>query len=264
MSTNTTTDESRTTAPKPRRWLLTQNRQLRAEGIFNWTLPAWGGRFQDGTTYNACPEAQACAKLCYARVGTYRWPVVLAAHERNMWMVKHALADWEAQMAEELRHKRYRGKWIRLHDSGDFFSDEYLEAWLRIMRNAPEDTWFYCYTKSVSRFRRLVEPNPPKNFLWCYSLGGKEDKLLDLETDRHADVFPSVKELEEAGYTDQTESDLLSVLSDSHMVGIPANRIPMLLKRQGSETFSSLQRALDKKLTEKRQRAAEAALDLAS
>jgi len=48
------------------------------------------------------------------------------------------------------------------------------------------------------------------------------------------------------------------------MVGIPANRIPTLLKRQGSETFSSLQRALDKMLAEKRRRAAEAALDLTS
>jgi hypothetical protein len=105
----------------------------------------------------------------------------------------------------------------------------------------------------VSRFRRLVEPNPPKNFLWCYSLGGREDYLLDLKADRHADVFPGVAELEEAGYTDQTESDLLSVLSDSHMVGIPSNRIPMLLKRQGCETFSSLQRALDKKLAKKRE-----------
>lgn len=182
-----------------------------------------------------------------------------------MWMTMHALDEWEAQMTEELRHRRYRGKWIRLHDSGDFHSDEYLKAWLRIMRNAPAETWFYCYTKSVSRFRRLVEPDPPENFLWCYSLGGKEDHLLDLESDRHADVFPGVEELEKAGYTDQTESDLLSVLSESPKVGIPANRIPMLLKRQGDETFSSLQRALDKKLAEKKQRRADAgSLGLAS
>ncbi|MGW1616034.1 GP88 family protein [Streptomyces sp. NPDC002285] len=231
MSTNSPSGEPRTKT-KPRRWLLTQNRQLRAEGIFNFPLPAWAGRFSDGSTYNACPEAGACAKLCYARVGTYRWPVVLAAHERNMWMTMHA--------------------------------HEYLEAWLRIMRNAPEDTWFYCYTKSISRFRRLVEPNPPGNFLWCYSLGGKEDYLIDLETDRHADVFPGIEELEAAGYTDQTDSDLLSVLSESPKVGIPANRIPMLLKRQGEESFSSLQRALDKKLAEKRRRTATVNLDLAS
>ncbi|MFJ8752279.1 hypothetical protein ACIREO_23530 [Streptomyces sp. NPDC102441] len=263
MSNNTTTGKPRANTQKPRR-LLTQNSQLRAEGIFNFPLPAWAGRFKDGSTYNACPGAGACAKLCYARVGTYRFPSVLAAHERNMWLTMHALADWEAQMAEEIRHKRFRGKWIRLHDSGDFHSDEYLEAWLRIMRDAPEDTWFYCYTKSVSMFRRLVEPNPPKNFLWCYSLGGKEDHLLDLEVDRHADVFPGVAEVEAAGYTDQTESDLLSVLSESPKVGIPANRIPMLLKRQGDETFSSLQRALDKKIAEKRKRSAAGGLDLAS
>lgn len=30
-------------APAKRRWPLTQNRQLRQEGIFNWTLPAWAG-----------------------------------------------------------------------------------------------------------------------------------------------------------------------------------------------------------------------------
>lgn len=266
MSDTTTTEKTRTNTQKPRR-LLTQNSQLRAEGIFNFSLPAWAGRFADGSTYNACPEAGACAKLCYARVGTYRFPVVLAAHERNMWMTMHALADWETQMAEEIRHKRFRGKWIRLHDSGDFHSDEYLEAWLRIMRDAPEDTWFYCYTKSVSMFRRLVEPNPPKNFLWCYSLGGMEDHLLVLEgdrPDRHAEVFPSAEEVEAAGYTDQTESDLLSVLSESPKVGIPANRIPALLKRQGSETFGSLQRALDKKIAEKRKRAAARAHHLAS
>ncbi|MFZ3491621.1 GP88 family protein, partial [Streptomyces sp. 5.8] len=169
MNSTTSPDQPHSKSPA-RRWLLTQNRQLRAEKIFNWPLPAWAGRFPDGTTYNACPEAGACAKLCYARVGTYRWPVVLGAHERNMWMVTHRLADWEDQMAEEIGHKRYQGKWIRLHDSGDFFSDDYLKCWLRIIRNAPSGRHFYCYTKAVSRFQRLVVPNPPENFLWCYSL----------------------------------------------------------------------------------------------
>ncbi|MEV6810229.1 hypothetical protein [Streptomyces sp. NPDC051132] len=65
MNTSSTTDTPRTKL-KARRWLLTQNRQLRAEGIFNWPLPAWAGRFSDGSTYNACPEAGACAKRVVA------------------------------------------------------------------------------------------------------------------------------------------------------------------------------------------------------
>ena len=57
-----------------------------------------------------------------------------------------------------------------MHDAGDFFSDDYLQAWLRIRRARP-DLHFYAYTKEVSRFRRLVEPDPPPNFLWVYSYG---------------------------------------------------------------------------------------------
>jgi hypothetical protein len=32
-------------------------------------------------------------------------------------------------------------------------------------------------SKEVSRFRRLVEPDPPDNFKWVYSYGGKEDHI---------------------------------------------------------------------------------------
>jgi hypothetical protein len=50
--------------------LLTQNRELRREGIWNWTIPAWAGRLADGRTYNTCPSAGVCAKVCYALNGT--------------------------------------------------------------------------------------------------------------------------------------------------------------------------------------------------
>lgn len=241
-----------------RRWLLTQNRQLRQEGIFNWPLPAFAGRLEDGRTYNTCPEAGACARLCYARTGTYRFRNVLDAHERNLKMILDTLDEWEQQMSEELKHKRYQGKWIRLHDSGDFFSNDYLAAWLRIMRSAPDGVRFYCYTKAVSRFRQLVEPDPPKNFLWCYSLGGTEDHMLDLESERHAEVFHNVEALDAAGYSDQTESDLLAVLGPER-VGIPANPIKHLLKRQGLETFGSLQRKMDAEREARKQRASKKA-----
>jgi len=113
---------------------------------------------------------------------------------------------------------------------------------MRIMRSAPEGVRFYAYTKAVSRFRRTVIPDPPPNFLWCFSLGGREDHLLDLTVDRHAEVFPTLEALEAAGYTDQSPSDLLSVLSESPRVGIPANRLPGTPVRKGHSTFGELQR----------------------
>lgn len=240
------------TQPKhsPRKWLLTQNSDLRRIGVFSWTLPAFAIKMPDGSNFNVCPQAGACAPLCYARVGTYRFKNVRAAHIRNLLLCRDSPEEFEARMTEELRHKRYAGKWIRLHDSGDFFSDGYLHTWLRIMRNSP-GVRFYCYTKEISKFKRIAADETPDNFLWCYSLGGKEDKLIDTKSERHADVFPNVEALIAADYTDQTESDLLSVLSESPLVGIPANRIPHLLKKQGKETFGSLQRARDAKLSAK-------------
>nr|WP_240656474.1 hypothetical protein [Streptomyces sp. V2] len=59
-------------APAPVRpaRLLTQNRELKPLGVWNWSLPAWAGRFPDGTTYNTCSSAGICATVCYARAPT--------------------------------------------------------------------------------------------------------------------------------------------------------------------------------------------------
>ncbi|WP_399554083.1 GP88 family protein [Streptomyces anulatus] len=229
---------------QPKRWLLTQNSDLRRQGIWNWSIPAWAGTLPDGRTYNTCPSAGSCAPLCYARAGSYRFSNVLAAHQRNLMMVLDDLPGWEAQMTAELQHKRYQDRWVRCHDAGDFFSAEYTRAWLRVMRASP-GVRFYAYTKSVSIFREVVEPDPPPNFKWVYSLGGREDHLIDLTVERHVDIFPDEESLAEAGYTSRgKEGCLISVLGPQK-IGIAANNIPHLKKKQAGQRFSSLQKAQD-------------------
>lgn len=76
-------------------------------------------------------------------------------------------------------------------------------------------------------------------------MGGTQDHLVDKENDRHADVFPSLEALENAGYTDQEESDLLAATLPTNKIGIVANNIRHLLKKQGEETFGSMQRRRD-------------------
>lgn len=220
--------------------LLRQNRELREIGVWNWTLPALGARLDDGRTILTCPQAGACASLCYARNGTYLFRNVKAAHARNLKRVLDDLDNWKGEMVAEAR-KRARGGYIRIHDSGDFFSDEYLRAWLDIAAQVPEVT-FYCYTKEVSRFKRLVEGNAPANFKWLYSMGGKEDHLIDVENDRHAEVFPSAESLEAAGYFNQEESDVLAIEAPTNRIGIVANNISHFRKRQGAATFGGLQK----------------------
>ncbi|MEU6573587.1 hypothetical protein [Streptomyces sp. NPDC046805] len=233
--------------------LLTQNRELRAIGVWNWTLPAWAGRFPDGTTYNTCPSAGICRDVCYARFGTYTWPTVKAKHHANLRFVLEDLSGWEEAMITELGRRKFRGIWVRIHDSGDFFSDAYLLAWLRIMRARPA-TNFYAYTKEVARFRALVEPDPPDNFAWVYSFGGTQDAALDIDRDRVADVFPDEDAIAAAGWHSQEASDLLAVLGP-RLVAIPANRIPHFLKRLGGRTFRSWQAEVDaERRAQRRQR----------
>ncbi len=251
--------------------LLRQNSELRRDRIWNWTIPASTTVLPDGRIANGCPAADGCVNLCYARNGTYLFPAVKAAHQRNMMMALDDLPAWETTMLTELASKRFRpngiarfphlvewmqldewtaewaasgGAAIRIHDAGDFFADDYTEAWLRIAATT-SDVLFYAYTKEVPRFRALVEGTAPINFRWLYSLGGKFDHLLDLDRDRHADVFPDMTTLADAGYIDQTESDLLCVLAPTTRVGIPANNIRHFRKRQGNRTFGTIQRDRD-------------------
>jgi hypothetical protein len=157
-------------------------------------------------------------------------------------MLLNDLAGWEAQMTEELKAKRYRGgKWVRIHDSGDFFSPAYFEAWLRIAEATP-DVRFYAYTKEVAMVKSHTLPD---NFIIIFSMGGKQDYLIDTERDRHADVFPTLEALVEAGYTDQEESDILAATLPTPKIGIVVNNIPHLKKKQGVATFASLQRERD-------------------
>ena len=223
--------------------LLRQNRRLRALRIYNWSLPALAGRLPDGRNVRVCPSAGVCASVCYARNGTFLWPVVKARHTENLRLVLDEPDRWQQEMLAELAKPRFDGAWVRLHDAGDFFSRDYLARWLEIMRARPQ-TRFYCYTKEVGLFRELVEPDPPANFWWVYSFGGQQDSMLDKELDRVADVFPGEASIADAGWHSQAESDLLAVLGPGQ-VGIPANNIARFKARQNGRRWSDWQAATD-------------------
>lgn len=251
--------------------LLRQNSELRRSGVWNWTLPAGPVTLDDGRRVNACPNADGCLALCYARVNSYAFSNVRDAHLRNLARVLDDLDGWADDMIHELAHPRHRptgdprfeildaldpadewaiewaeagGSAVRIHDAGDFLSDAYTSAWLRIARVTP-DVMFYAYTKEVSRFRRLVEGQAPANFRWLYSLGGKEDHLLDLDVDRHAEVFATAEDLAAAAYADQESSDLLAVLAPSTRIGIVSNNIPHLRRQMSGRSFGEIQIARD-------------------
>lgn len=217
------------------------NSDLKRDRIWVWSLPAWLVTLSDGSRFNTCPSAGVCTKHCYALKGTFRFSNVRAAHLRNLEYVLNDLAGWEMEMTAELAAKKFAGANVRIHDGGDFFSDEYLEAWLRICRAHPL-TNFYAYTKEIPRFRRIVEPDCPPNFHYIYSFGGKHDDLIT-DDDRRCDVFPDLESLEEAGYYDQAESDLLAVTGPK-AVGIVVNSHAGAVKKMNGHSLREQQRNL--------------------
>lgn len=227
--------------------LLTQNSELRPDGIFNWSLPAFGVTLTNGTNMNVCPNAGACASFCYARSGTYNFSNVKRRHIQNLEYILEDPDGWFNQMLEEVQKPKMVGKHIRIHDAGDFFTEDYLLLWIKIAELTPEVT-FYCYTKEVTMFKKQQFPS---NFKYLFSMGGKEDHLIDLENDRHAEVFKDDAAILDAGYGNQDASDLLAITLPTNKIGIPANNIKHFNKKMAGRTFGELQKERDDKRTKK-------------
>ena len=90
------------------KYLLTNgNRELAADGIFTWSLPALAAKLENGSNFLTCPQAGACAQLCYARSGTYNFSNVKRAHTKNLELILDDLEGWKQAMLAELNLKRY-------------------------------------------------------------------------------------------------------------------------------------------------------------
>jgi hypothetical protein len=216
--------------------LLTQNSDLKKGGIYGWTLPAHYSTLNNGEKFNTCPNAGVCAGFCYAKTGTYMFSNVRKAHIEKLELVLYKTDLWVAMMLEELSKKKYSGKYIRIHDAGDFFAEWYLLKWIEII-NKNKNINFYAYTKEVSLIKRNSKVIPD-NLIIIYSYGGREDNLIDKENDRHSDVFPDYDKMIEQGYNDIADDDKQAAINPNHKVGLFRNNIKHFIKKMGDKKFS--------------------------
>lgn len=76
---------------------------------------------------------------------------------------------------------------VRVHVSGDFFNQEYFDAWLEVARHWP-DKIFYAYTKSL-KYWATAKSAVPDNFRLTASRGGKFDDMIEEENFREVEVI---------------------------------------------------------------------------
>lgn len=196
--------------------LLTQNTKLKntskiiGKRVFNFGITA----YKSITGKIICPFADKCVKYCYAQKGAYSWSNVKPAFEKRYEITKQD--NFIELMNKEIKRKKV--DFLRVHDSGDFYSNSYIQKWFKIANQNPNVN-FYAYTKSIPLFKGLAIP---KNFDIIFSEGSKVDELINVETDRHAKIFNSVDELEKAGYINASKNDLNATkfFTNNHKVGL--------------------------------------------
>jgi hypothetical protein len=219
--------------------LFTQNSNLRKSNIFAWTLPALGAKLTNTKSFMTCPQAGECAKFCYARNGSYMFAPTRKAHLAKLEAVLYHRSEWIEAVNKELSKNKYQGKFIRWHDSGDFFEISYLLDTYDIARKHPNIT-FYAYTKEVKLIKDTIDLQPA-NFTHIFSYGGKQDHLIDPLEDRNCNVFGSMSDLINSGYALMQDNDSFAATSTNHNIGIYRNNIKHFVTKMGDKSFASLQ-----------------------
>jgi hypothetical protein len=100
--------------------------------------------------------------------------------------------------------KKKRADYVRVHDSGDYYSKAYLAKWLEIARQLP-DVKFYSYTNMIQMFN---DAELPANYDVIYSNSGKQKDLINKRKHRHTEIFKTKLDLTNAGYANASEYDL--------------------------------------------------------
>lgn len=197
--------------------LLTQNTKLKSTSkemgvkVMNFGIPAYRSRVSGKVT---CPFADKCVKYCYAQKGAYNYGNVHPVFEERYNATKRE--DFVEVMCAEIKKKK--PQYVRVHDSGDYYSNAYIDKWFEIARRNP-DVRFYSYTKSIPLFEGRVIPH---NYSIIYSEGSKVDNMIDPNVHRHSRIFRDKDELRIAGYVDASKNDLYATkwYSPNHKIGL--------------------------------------------
>ena len=115
---------------------------------------------------------------CFAASSEVQYDAVFNNRASNLQMIvdaiQHEIAADLINNSIQFYRTRKTTK-VRIHESGDFFSGAYLDAWIEVAQRNP-DLKFYCYSKSLQLFLHF---NLPSNFYMTASYGGKYDYLID-------------------------------------------------------------------------------------
>lgn len=128
-----------------------------------------------GVTCKACLQ---CSKYCYAKKAERLYPQVMPFRKNNLKESKKK--SFISKVVEILKARK--NKIVRIHESGDFYSRNYVLKWYEIAKQLPEYS-FYCYTKRDDVFTSDLLALRPKNMTINFSLDGIRESINQSEID---------------------------------------------------------------------------------
>lgn len=168
---------------KPKRFHFSKGNKKLSKKVLIWNLPA----------ISTCPGSSTeCRRYCYALKAQRLYPFCLSSRNTNLEYSKsklfvHGIIKFLGDRKETI---------IRIHESGDFYCEEYLNRWCEIISQLREKT-FYAYTKSYffdSFWRNIpenlkilqsVESRFPQKIDWNRSTA----RVIDKTSDRKPNEF---------------------------------------------------------------------------
>lgn len=117
-------------------------------------------------TVKTCPMAtEACKAFCYAAKAERMYPNVLPSRTNNFEASRSESFVQDMIEAINKLNKNNKYQYFRIHESGDFYNQKYLDKWFDIAKHN-SDIHFLAYTKS----HHLDFSNKPDNMTVRYSI----------------------------------------------------------------------------------------------
>jgi hypothetical protein len=140
-------------------------------GVMIWSLPS----------KVTCPNRTSmCEFYCYARQAELMYPQSLPARQGNFNDTRKEtfVNDMIEAITKMVKSSRkVKLEYFRIHESGDFYNEEYFEKWLQIIKAFPQ-VKFLAFTKST--FVSNYIDKLPENFHLYYSVMAdtKKDNIV--------------------------------------------------------------------------------------
>jgi hypothetical protein len=147
---------------------------------------------------HSCPFAMDCKISVDRKTGKFnttgtKFRCYAASAERFPGVRESRWKNFEDVLGGKRIELPKDAMFVRIHSSGDFFSQKYFDMWLDVCRKNPDVT-FWAFTKSIQFWvNRLGQI--PKNFTLQASKGSLQDSLIGEYNLKYAEVFSNINDI---------------------------------------------------------------------